>query len=273
MRNTLTNDIDRAKYDTLVTKGGYKMANDWVRFSVMMYDLFRAQRADRGVADEDMPNGSQFMLRATMEVISEVLDLHISAQRRIMNDLEKQQVSFIFQQRNPQVFYGLRIAEQNLTPKGATSYEIPSDAKRLYEAAFVTIRVPDPDGGPARDWRSTDALWRLRSTLARTFGSTRATRTTCRPARSRLETAALPAIASEGSGSFRCRPIGVRSTPTKKRLPSCRRKTRTTGCSVMPGKRPPLFADYLHFVKDGRFYRLSFHTRAGVQAIRSHLHW
>jgi hypothetical protein len=151
MRNTLTNDIDRAKYDTLVTKGGYKMANDWVRFSVMMYDLFRAQRADRGVADEDMPNGSQFMLRATMEVISEVLDLHISAQRRIMNDLEKQQVSFIFQQRNPQVFYGLRIAEQNLTPKGATSYEIPSDAKRLYEAAFVTIRVPDPDGGPARD--------------------------------------------------------------------------------------------------------------------------
>jgi hypothetical protein len=38
----------------------------------------------------------------------------------------------------------------------------------------------------------------------------------------------------------------------------------------MPGKRPPLFADYLHFVKDGRFYRLSFHTRAGVQEYGHH---
>lgn len=35
----------------------------------------------------------------------------------------------------------------------------------------------------------------------------------------------------------------------------------------MPGKhtRQPLFADYLHFVKDGREYRLSFQTRSGEQ--------
>jgi hypothetical protein len=151
MRNTLTNDIDRAKYDALVVKGGYKLANDWVCSSVMMYDLFRAPRSDRNVTDEDMPTGSQFMLRASMDVISEVLDLHRDAKRRVLNDLEKQQVSFIFQQRNPEVFYGLRVADTNLTPKGVTTYDIPADAKRLYEAAFVSIRVPDPEGGAGRE--------------------------------------------------------------------------------------------------------------------------
>lgn len=35
----------------------------------------------------------------------------------------------------------------------------------------------------------------------------------------------------------------------------------------MPGKRPPLFADYLHFVKAGKEYQLAFQTRLGAKEV------
>lgn len=151
MRTTLTNDIDRAKYDALVRDHGYKTANEWVRRYVTLYDVFEAPRADRAPHDENLPASSRFAFRATMDGISMLLAFHSAATTRVLGDLEKLQISFIFQARNPAIFYGIRVAAPNLTPQDGTSYEVPTDMKRLHEASYVAVHVPDPDGGPARE--------------------------------------------------------------------------------------------------------------------------
>lgn len=152
MRNTLTSDIDRAKYDAILNEKGRQAANRWVDEFVTLYDVYEAPRSFSSMRS-DMPGEARRIFRATMENVGRFLDMHPDATKRVLCELRELGISFIYHNRGrfADYFHGIRPAQSNLTPNDGTKFEAPTDMKRLHEASYVAVHFPDADGGPARE--------------------------------------------------------------------------------------------------------------------------